>query len=433
MQPAKRPSMSSPDANPAAQPAAPEPGGELALQRRWAEGRWPSPWLRLEQRDSQADEQRSAQAGEPGPAPAAEPLGAPLRVCFAGRWNRAAGPDFRDAILLDADGRARRGDIELHRRATGWRQHGHHTDPAYARVLLHVLGAGPDNTQHGAPPAALLPPGGRAAPAPPCADVLQRAGPAAVAARLRRLAWRRLQRKTELLRRRVPPEGESEPDELAAWALARALAMPHNAELLGAALEQAWPATHSADPSAWSATLRDQLHSAATQQPGWRVGRGALGRRAGAVEILITLLERWGRAGAADAVRQLAGLKPGAAVELLRIPQRLGPARSRQLLADAIYPTALALGEPPGPIAQRWLSLPAARYLRTDPLRDRLSSHDAHGALRWRHGETQALLELERGWCRQGACAICPLGRLNRAHRPPPGALIPSLNLPSDA
>ena len=144
-----------------------------------------------------------------------------------------------------------------------------------------------------------------------------------------------------------PAEGESEPDELAAWALARALAMPHNAELLGAALEQAWPATHSADPSAWSATLRDQLHSAAAQQPGWRVGRGALGRRAGAVEILITLLERWGRAGAADAVRRLAGLKPGAAVELLRIPQRLGPARSRQLLADAIYPAALALGEPP--------------------------------------------------------------------------------------
>ena len=217
MQAAKRPSMSSPDANPAAQPAAPEPGGELALQRRWAEGRWPSPWLRLEQRDSQAGEQRTAQAGEPGPAPAAEPLGAPLRVCFAGRWNRAAGPDFRDAILLDADGRARRGDIELHRRATGWRQHGHHTDPAYARVLLHVLGAGPDNTQHGAPPAALLPPGGRAAPAPPCADVLECAGPAAVAARLRRLAWRRLQRKAEFLHRRVRPEGESDPDELAAW------------------------------------------------------------------------------------------------------------------------------------------------------------------------------------------------------------------------
>ena len=298
-----------------------------------------------------------------------------------------------------------------------------------------MLGAGPDTAQHGAPPAALLPPGGGAAPAPPCADVRQRAGPAAVSARLRRLAGRRLQRKAEFLRRRLRPEGESDPDELAAWALARALAMPHNAELLGAALEQAWPATRSADPTAWSATLRDQLHSAAAQQPGWRAGRGALGRRAGAVEILLTLLERWGRAGAAGAVRRLAGLKPGAAVELLRIPQRLGPARSRQLLADAVYPAALALGEPPGPIAQRWLSLPAARYLRTDPLRDRLSSYKAAGApgaLRWRHGEAQALLELEHGWCRQGACAICPLGRLNRTRRPAPGALIPSLNLPSD-
>ncbi len=419
--------MSTPDAKPAAHPAAAELGGELALQRRWAEGRWPSPWLRLEPRESPAGEQR--------PAPAADQLGPPLRVCFAGRWNRAAGPDFRDAILLDADGRARRGDIELHRRAAGWRQHGHHTDPAYARVFLHVLGAGPDNAQQGAPPAALLAPGGSAAAPPPCADVLQRAGPAAVAARLRRLGCRRLQRKAEFLRRRLRPEGESDPDELAAWALARALAMPHNAELLGAALEQAWPETRSADPSAWSATLRDQLHSAAARQPGWRAGRGALGRRAGAVEILITLLQRWGRDGAADAVRRLAGLKPGAAVELLRIPRRLGPARSRQLLADAVYPAALALGEPPGPIGQRWLSLPAARYLRTDPLRDRLSPREvagAPGALRWRHAGAQALLELEHGWCRQGACAVCPLGRLNRARRPPPGALVPSLNLPGD-
>ena len=412
------------DANSAVRPAAPEPGGELALQRRWAEGRWPSPWLRLEPRESPAGEQR--------PAPAVDQLGRPLRVCFAGRWNRAAGPDFRGAILLDVDGRARRGDIELHRRAAGWRQHGHHTDPAYARVFLHVLGAGPDTAQHGAPPAALLPPGGSAAPAPPCADVRQRAGPAAVSARLRRLACRRLQRKAEFLRRRLRPGGESDPDELSAWALARALAMPHNAELLGAALEQAWPATRSADPTAWSATLRDQLHSAAAQPPGWRAGRGALGRQSGAVEILITLLERWGRDCAAGAVRRLAGLKPGAAVELLRIPQRLGSARSRQLLADAVYPAALALGEPPGPIVQRWLSLPAVRYLRTDPLRDRLSSPGAPGALRWRHGEAQALLELEHGWCRQGACAVCPLGRLNRARRPPPGALIPSLNLPSD-
>ena len=401
------------------------PPGELELQRRWAEGRWPAPWLRPE-------------VGGP-----------PLRVHFAGRWNRGPGPDFRGAILLDAHGRAQRGDVELHRRPAGWRSHGHHRDPAYARVLLHVVGA--SGAADIGPPLALLPPpnpnqpAARVAPTapplpqlPPCARVVERAGPAAVAARLRRIARARLERKTALLHRRraelraLSDSLSDSDDRFAAWSLARALAMPHNTERLADALDAAFDAVAAAEPSSeeWFERLRSRLLEHLASQPGWRLGRGALGCPAGAADALIALLARWGRGRAAASCRELAALEPSAAVERLRLPHRLGPARARQLLADAIYPAALALGEPPTSIERRWRNLPERRYLRTAALRERLTKPAAPtSAPRFRHGEAQALLELERVWCAQAACAVCPLGRLSR-EAPRPAALIPSLNIP---
>ena len=400
-----------------ARAAEPPSDGELALQRRWAEGRWPSPWLRPE-------------LGGP-----------PLRVHFAGRWNRGPGPDFRGAILLDAQGRARRGDVELHRRPAGWRSHGHHLDPAYDRVLLHVVGdtAG----QHHGPPAALLPPDDHGDPSlapqslqppqPPCARVLRRAGAPAVAARLRRLARARLARKTAALRRqrahwRARGHSPAESRELlACWALARALGMPRNAALTAAALEAVWPritASHAnlaADPTA---DLAAQLTEELAARPGWRRGRGALGAPPGAARALALLLARWQPGQAAAACIRLAQAAPSEAAQALRIPRLLGPARARQLLADAVYPAALALNPPnPAELERRWLNLPAVRYQRTDPLRERLCP------LPFRHGEAQALLDLERAWCAQAACAVCPLARL-APERPRPTALIPSLNLP---
>jgi hypothetical protein len=38
-----------------------------------------------------------------------------------------------------ADGSLLRGDVEIHLESSGWRQHGHDRDPAYDRVLLHVV------------------------------------------------------------------------------------------------------------------------------------------------------------------------------------------------------------------------------------------------------------------------------------------------------
>lgn len=62
----------------------------------------------------------------------------PLRVVYRGVWTHGLGPDFSGA-MLDLGGRLESGDVELHRRASGWYEHGHDRDPAYNGVVLHVV------------------------------------------------------------------------------------------------------------------------------------------------------------------------------------------------------------------------------------------------------------------------------------------------------
>ena len=64
--------------------------------------------------------------------------GETVKVSYPGRWNRLAGPDFRDARVT-IDGVSKRGDIEVHLRETDWHAHGHSDNPAYANVILHVV------------------------------------------------------------------------------------------------------------------------------------------------------------------------------------------------------------------------------------------------------------------------------------------------------
>jgi hypothetical protein len=64
----------------------------------------------------------------------------PLRIITTGTSNSDAGPDYLDA-LIRLDGRYYRGDVEIHLRQNDWRAHGHHIDPHYNRVILHVVGA----------------------------------------------------------------------------------------------------------------------------------------------------------------------------------------------------------------------------------------------------------------------------------------------------
>ena len=65
--------------------------------------------------------------------------GRPLRVLHPGFWNHEAGPDFRDAIVQVGQEPPRHGDIEIDLSTSGWRGHGHDRNPAFARVVLHVV------------------------------------------------------------------------------------------------------------------------------------------------------------------------------------------------------------------------------------------------------------------------------------------------------
>ena len=62
-----------------------------------------------------------------------------LRVLYPGRPTSGPGPDFRDALLQVQGRHPVRGDVEVHTQSRGWREHGHHRDPRYNRVLLHVV------------------------------------------------------------------------------------------------------------------------------------------------------------------------------------------------------------------------------------------------------------------------------------------------------
>jgi hypothetical protein len=89
--------------------------------------------------------------------------GVPVHVIFQGRPGRGPGPDFRGASISRPSGLPLRGDVELHVRSSSFRAHGHHADPAYANVILHVVfedDTGEDTPLHGgadAPVVALAP------------------------------------------------------------------------------------------------------------------------------------------------------------------------------------------------------------------------------------------------------------------------------------
>ena len=81
--------------------------------------------------------------------------GVAYEVIFPGVRNQGAGPDFLGAALR-RNGRTVGGDVELHMDPSGWRAHGHHTDPNYRGVVLQVvLKAGRSAVSHPAPPTAV--------------------------------------------------------------------------------------------------------------------------------------------------------------------------------------------------------------------------------------------------------------------------------------
>ncbi|MBL9210752.1 MAG: DUF2851 family protein, partial [Opitutaceae bacterium] len=67
--------------------------------------------------------------------------GRKLRIAYPGKWNLLGGPDFRGARLRfgEPPGGELEGDVEVHLHARDWDAHAHARDPAYDRVILHVV------------------------------------------------------------------------------------------------------------------------------------------------------------------------------------------------------------------------------------------------------------------------------------------------------
>lgn len=76
-----------------------------------------------------ASRQRSLRSGD----------GRRFRVIYPGRVGNTAGPDFRDAVLLEEGSGLVRGDVEIHVNQRDWFAHGHRDDPRYNGVVLHTV------------------------------------------------------------------------------------------------------------------------------------------------------------------------------------------------------------------------------------------------------------------------------------------------------
>ena len=72
--------------------------------------------------------------------------GLDVEVIDPGLHNHNSGPDFFNA-KVKIDGTLWVGNVEIHDLSSDWYAHGHHTDPHYNNVVLHVVGMADRNVQ----------------------------------------------------------------------------------------------------------------------------------------------------------------------------------------------------------------------------------------------------------------------------------------------
>lgn len=371
-------------------PARATPAPESAVAAAWFAG--PRPPLRLED-------------------------GRPLKVIFPGIPGAGPGPDARDAIL-DAGGDYLKGDVEFHLAASGWRAHGHHRDPAYGRVVLHVVAhndtATPTTIHAGARsiPVLVLPP----APAaqfpppftPPCA--YEAAAGRDLDTPFAALSRRRLRSKAAHVSHRIDAAG---PPQALYSLLLETIGGPANraafaalaAELpLPALLERAVAAPRNVPRHlAIAAELRPHLSTASLHTAGIRPAA----RPARRLEATAHLLAQLWPAGVEPAWP--ASLAPDARLpNALRVPG-IGRALAIELCVNAVLPAALVSSAwPAAAVEAHWAALPSpGTYGKLRPLERWLTTG---GERPFRTAATlQAGLLLHADYCSKGACGRCPL------------------------
>lgn len=159
--------------------------------------------------------------------------GESVRVLDPGTWNLEAGPDFLGAVLeLGPQQRRLLGDVEVHIRPAGWKNHGHANEVRFSNVRVHVT------YFPGRVDADLLPPGaveiplqkplaanptfsfdaidvtaypyGQRATVPPCSEVLREWNPDEKALLLDAAGEERLRRKADRLGAAIEERGQDQ-------------------------------------------------------------------------------------------------------------------------------------------------------------------------------------------------------------------------------
>ena len=347
-------------------------------------------------------------------APSRVEDGRRLRIRFPGVPAPGYGPDARDAVI-ELDGAELRGEVELHLRASGWRAHGHHEDPAYARVILHVVeenDGGALVTPHAsgrAIPVAVAPPSAATAPlpafAPPCVATAARSSPAPA---LERLGLERLRARASRAGHWAASRGPA--PVLYALAL-ETLAGRRNREAfaeiarrlpLPALLEHAPVGGEEGRANTFAAALREGAAGLPLIRHGGRPA-AAPERRLAALAALCTRL--W---PGTEAVWPESLAEPASIPRALRAPG-IGSAAAVELAVNAVLPVALGARLWPEEAAlARYRDLPApAPYGQLRSLGGWLRTGDDDPLAR--AAALQGALQLHARHCSRGNCGACPL------------------------
>jgi hypothetical protein len=345
-------------------------------------------------------------AGVPGPLWAED--GRAVRVVFPGVPGGGAGPDVHGAVV-DLDGDLLRGDVEFHLLASGWRRHGHHRDPAYRGVVLHVVGrndlAARSTAGAGgrAIPTVVLPPvqgDGPPAFVPPCAFATRAGVP--IRERLEALGLRRLRARAASVTPMISA-GAGQVlwtlllDQLGGRANREAFRSLARVLPISVLMERSRP-----DGRATAMAARAELIGAAAglslSRTGMRPTAAPAARLASAGALAAALWE----VGEPSWPGQLT---PGAVPAVLQAGG-IGRALALELAVNAVLPAALATGA--------WAEDEVAACFA------RLRSPGTYGKLRpleaWLGGRPfgtamtlQGALQLQRDYCDRGRCGRCPL------------------------
>lgn len=328
--------------------------------------------------------------------------GEPLLVLEPGR-PAAAGPDFQGAVI-HLRGQPQRGDVEVHRRASGWLAHRHHQDPRYNGVVLQAVLLADRPTvprQDGREVQVVGLGGGETVPG--CASGLR---PEAVALALERWGEERFQLRALALGGGMAPDA---PGQVLYRALMEALGYPANRQaFLRLAMRLPLQALE-AETQAIEPLLLSAAPGLPWQGSGWRPANHPYRRLRGMARLLVRyrgegLLR--GMMGLVRRARSAGEVEAGLVVAEER-PALIGQARAGEMAVNGLLPFAAAYGSEEQALSLFRCYPPLEENSLTRHMRELLGIGPGVGRSA---RAQQGLLHLYRTACSQGACPRCPLG-----------------------